>query len=55
VTDIERLQAMVGELRRQRNRCEPKRPDNPRYQRYSMAVTGINWVISALQAEEAAL
>jgi hypothetical protein len=55
MTDIERLQGMIGELRRQRNRCEPKANTNTRYLKYSTAVLAINWVITDLQAEEAAL
>jgi hypothetical protein len=51
MTDIERLQGMIGELRRQRNWCEPKANTNTRYLKYSTAVS----VITDLQAEEAAL
>jgi hypothetical protein len=52
MTDIERLRGMVEELRRQRNRCEPKSPQNTRYLKYSTAVSAINWVITDLQTEE---
>jgi hypothetical protein len=53
MTDIERLQAMIDELRHLRNRCEPKSNQNLRYLRYSNAVSALLWVIGDLQAEEA--
>jgi hypothetical protein len=53
MTDIERLQRMIEDLRRLRNRCEPKSNQNPRYLRYSNAVSALLWVVSDLQAEQA--
>lgn len=50
---IKRLQGMIDELRRLRNDCEPKSSQNPRYLRYSNAVSALLWIISDLQAEEA--
>jgi hypothetical protein len=53
MTSIDQLQGMVDELRRLRNGCEPKSNQNPRYLRYSNAVSALLWIISDLQAEEA--
>ncbi len=53
MTHIDRLQRMIEDLRRLRNECEPKSNQNPRYLRYSNAVSGLLWIISDLQAEEA--
>jgi hypothetical protein len=53
MTDIERLQRMIDDLRRLRNSCEPKSNQNPRYLRYSNAVSNLLWIISNLQSEEA--
>jgi hypothetical protein len=53
MTSIDQLQGMVDELRRLRNGCEPKSNQNPRYLRYSNAISALLWIISALQAEEA--
>ena len=53
MTDIERLQHIIDDLRRLRNECEPKSNQNPRYPRYLNAVSGLLWIISDLQAEEA--
>lgn len=53
MTDIERLQRMIDDLRRLRNECEPKSNQNPHYLRYSNAVSSLLWIISDLQAEEA--
>jgi hypothetical protein len=33
MTDVERLQRMIDDLRRLRNSCEPKNNQNPRYLR----------------------
>ncbi len=54
MTDIEQFQRMIGDLRRLRNSCEPKSNQNPRYLRYSNAVSNLLWIVSDLQAEEAA-
>ena len=53
MADIERLERMIDDLRRLRNACEPKSNQNPRYLRYSNAVSNLLWIISDLQAEEA--
>jgi hypothetical protein len=53
MTDIERLQQMIDDLRRLRNKCEPKNNQDQRYLRYSNAVSSILWIISDLQAEDA--
>ena len=39
--DIHRLEVMIEDLRRLREKCEPKRQDNPRYHAYSSAVVSI--------------
>jgi hypothetical protein len=52
MTDVDRLQAMIDELRRLRNKCELKSNQNPRYLRYSNAVSALLWIIDDLQAEE---
>ena len=43
---------MVDALRRQRNDCEPKSNQNPRYLRYSNAVSALLWLIDDLRTEE---
>ena len=53
MSDLKRLQAMIDELRRQRKSCEPKNNQNPRYLRYSNAVSALLWIIDDLQAENA--
>lgn len=53
VTDEQRLQQMIDELRRMRDRCEPKSNQNPRYLRYSNAVSALRWVIDDLAKERA--
>lgn len=53
VTEDERLQQMIDGLRRMRNRCEPKSNQNPRYLRYSNAVSAPRWVIDDLAQERA--
>ncbi len=40
---------MVEALRRQRNDCEPKSNQNPRY---SNAVSALGWLINDLRTEE---
>ena len=45
VTDERRLHQMLDELRR---RCEPKSNQNPRYLRYSNAVTALRCIINDL-------
>ena len=41
-----KLQAMIDELRRMRDRCEPKSNQNPAYLRYSNAVSALLWLLS---------
>ena len=53
MTKIDELQTMIEALRRQRNDCEPKSNANPRYLRYSNAVSALKWLIDDLQIEEA--
>jgi len=48
VTEIEKLQAIIDELRRQRDKCEPKSNTNPRYLKYSSAVSSLLWLIEDL-------
>lgn len=46
------LERMIDALRRQREHCEPKSNTNPRYLRYSNAVSALKWLIEDLRAEE---
>jgi hypothetical protein len=39
MTDVERLQQMIEDLRRLQNECGPKSNQNPRYLRYSNTVS----------------
>ena len=39
---------MIDEPRRMRERCEPKSNQNPRYLRYSNAVSALLWIIDDL-------
>ena len=45
------LRQMIDELRRQRNRCEPKSNQNPRYLRYSNAVSNLLWLVADIESE----
>ena len=45
VTEQEHLLQMIDELRRMRERCEPKSNQNPRYHRYSSAISALLWII----------
>lgn len=56
MTDEQRLQAMIDQLRRMRERWEPKSNRNLRYLRYSDAVSALKWIIEDLpdDAEPAA-
>ncbi|WP_166427739.1 hypothetical protein [Nonomuraea mesophila] len=51
MNDVERLQQMIDELRRLRDKCEPKNNRNPRYLRYSNAVSALLWLIDDLRSE----
>lgn len=48
---VEELERMIDTLRRQRNDCEPKSNANPRYLRYSNAVSALRWIVADLRAE----
>ncbi|MGW1453309.1 hypothetical protein ACWCO3_34575 [Micromonospora sp. NPDC002411] len=50
----DRLRQIVEELRRMREQCEPKSNQNPRYLRYSNAVSALLWIIDDLAKERAA-
>ena len=53
MTDIERLTRMIDDLRRMREQqCEPKSNANPRYLRYSNAVSALRWVIDDHESDE---
>lgn len=49
---IQELERMIDALRRQREHCEPKSNTNPRYLRYSNAVSALKWIIEDLCLEE---
>ncbi|MFI9388944.1 hypothetical protein [Kutzneria sp. NPDC052558] len=51
MTDTDRLREMIDELRRMREQCEPKSNQNPRYLRYSNAVSALRWLIDDLTTE----
>lgn len=51
MSDVETLQRMIEELRRMRESCEPKANTNPRYLRFSNAVSNLKWLIEDLSAE----
>jgi hypothetical protein len=53
VTEEQKLQQMIDELRRMREGCEPKSNQNPRYLRYSNAVSALRWIIDDLTKERA--
>jgi hypothetical protein len=53
MTDDERLQRIIDELRQMREQCEPKSNQNPRYLRYSNAVSALRWIIDDLTKERA--
>lgn len=51
MTDTDRLRAMIDELRRIREQCEPKSNQNSRYLRYSNAVSALRSIINDLTTE----
>jgi hypothetical protein len=53
MTKIDRLQRMIDDIRRMREDCEPKNNGNPRYHKYSSAVSNLKWIIEDLQIERA--
>ncbi|GAA2760073.1 hypothetical protein [Actinopolymorpha rutila] len=52
MTDVERLQRMVADLRAMRDQCEPKSREDQRYFHFSNAASQLLWLIGDLQAEE---
>ena len=52
---VRELEQMIDALRRQRESCEPKSNQNPRYLRYSNAVSALRWIIEDIRREEASL
>jgi hypothetical protein len=50
--DVARLRAMIDELRRIRESCEPKVNTNPRYHALSAAVSQLNRAIVDIEANE---
>lgn len=53
MTEQKRLQQMTDELRHMRERCEPQSNQNPRYLRFSNAVSALLWIIDDLEQEQA--
>ena len=51
--NTQRLQDMIDQMRRMREQCEPKSNQNPRYLRYSNAVSALRWIIDDLARERA--
>ena len=50
---VRQLEQMIDDLRRQREGCEPKSNQNPRYLRYSNAVSALRWIIDDIRREDA--
>jgi len=50
---VRELEQMIDSLRRQRESCEPKSNQNPRYLRYSNAVSALRWIIDDIRREDA--
>jgi hypothetical protein len=51
MNDVQHLEQMNEELRRMREKCEPKTRDNPRYHAYSSAISSLLTIIDDLRAE----
>jgi hypothetical protein len=51
MTDEQRLQQMIDDLRRMRDECEPKSNQNPRYHRYSNALSAMRWILDDIATE----
>ncbi|WP_157099674.1 hypothetical protein [Microbispora sp. ATCC PTA-5024] len=49
---MKNVQQMIDELRRLRNQCGPRSNQNPRYLRYSSAVSALLWIIEDLRKEQ---
>jgi hypothetical protein len=52
MTDEQRLQQMIDDLRRMRDKCEPKSNQNRRYLQYSNAVSAMRWILDDLANEQ---
>ena len=50
---VRELEQIIDSLRRQRESCEPKSNQNPRYLRYSNAVSALRWIIDDIRREDA--
>lgn len=50
---VRELEQMIDALRQQREGCEPKSNQNPRYLRYSNAVSALRWIIENLRRGDA--
>ena len=50
---VRELERMTDALRRQRESCEPESNQNPRYLRYSNAVSALRWIIDDIRREDA--
>ena len=46
------LEQIIEALRRQREDCEPKSNQNPRYLRYSNAVSALRWIIDDIRGDD---
>jgi hypothetical protein len=51
---VRELEQMIEALRRQRESCQPKSNQNPRYLRYSNAVSAMRWIIDDIRREDSA-
>ena len=51
--EVRELEHMIDALRRQREGCKPKSNQNPRYLRYSNAVSSLRWIIDDIRREDA--
>ena len=51
MSDVAALRQMIDDLRRQRNQCEPKSNQNPRYLRYSNAISNMLWLVADIESE----
>ena len=49
--DVNAMRQMIDELRRQRNQCEPKSNQNPRYLRYSNAISHLLWLVADIEGD----
>ena len=51
IDEVTAMQRMIDDLRTMRLQCEPKSNSNPRYLRYSNAISALKWLIEDVQAE----